>query len=309
MVPHKVNVREKDRLRKAESRLRIALAHERPDFNGWFRAVIDETFSTSRNLWSQKLAAMHVDGIATAKQLTRYYNGQTGHPGPSAAYALGWALNDFGIEWCSGPVCLLAAGHYESFFRIIAFMSMFENGRIVALRFAFATEYACASKLSYDESMGVDASVLPKLSIKHRRMLEEDRARHLTKNKSHNDLARAQLRLGSTVRDIIEESWKLALRRKTLPAASLDFRFAVKVMAIKECATSLRYDAALQLLVGSVRRRGSSEEIDVVRRLLPLTRIYSLEDMGEDLYRDPVFMQDKLFEIQQRMNNVSPEDQ
>ncbi|MGZ5095587.1 MAG: hypothetical protein ACXWCH_31100, partial [Burkholderiales bacterium] len=128
------------------------------NFSGWFRRRVDEMPpAAEKRVWSSRLADF-LDGEEDDRTLRRYYDGETQRPRAPLAYAIGWALRDVGLDWCSGPTALLAAGHVTPFFRLLGSLTATDDQsmRDQALRLAFATFRANAEAATFDDAFGLD---------------------------------------------------------------------------------------------------------------------------------------------------------
>lgn len=253
-------------LQKDAERKRVARAGHRAvaprDFSAWFRERVDELpFQDDSRAWSVRLADEMdkeddaVRGDEIDRTLRRYYDGETTRPRAGSAYNIGWGLHDVGIEWCSGPLGLLAAGHTVEFFQILAVLSGGSaKSRRAALRFAFAS-FTAIRPVS--------------------RGFREWRLRFRRE-------ARLAVASAANERPAIKSAWDALKQSSTgarseLKAALPDFRLAVDIVRARTCSEDALVYAALAVVEREASNRNKKDS-NIIRDLR--RRLYGVKLPG-----------------------------
>lgn len=225
---------------------RAAISSSDLDFRRWFRECVDELPpSDDAPVWSRRLADQLENGEESDKTLRRYYNGETKRPWARSAFALGWALHDLGLAWCSGPVALAAAGHIVPFFNLLQRLSTQGRlGREAALRFAFASFKA-----------NVTITVFPQAMLLNRAD------------------ARSAVEKAARVRSLIKEAWTSLCIGGPLQDVPPDFQFAFEIVKSGLCSEKLRVYGAVAVLAKSALDAPNSAEGKIVEDLTWLSPI------------------------------------
>jgi len=227
--------------------------------------------------WSRRLADHMEDGQETDKALRRYEAGEVKRPRGPAAYAIGWALNSCGLKWCSGPVALLAAGHTDRFFRVLAALSATEDitDRYAAYRFAFATSQAEPKAWEQRLRSATFGQDQHELNVKQKEWLEHLRDIH--------DRARTELEIAASQRTAIDKAWDASVTR--VSRASPQFALASEIVSSTACSESVRLVGALTVLRNAGLESLRTDENALISRLAPIPP-NMLEDEPEALYED-----------------------
>jgi hypothetical protein len=236
-------------------------------FTRWFRARVNEVVWRETPKWDRQLADRIEDESECDRTARRYYAGESKQPKRKFAYLIGWAFHDVGLKWCSGPVALMAAGHTEPFFRLLAALSGWNepHARDVALRLAFASPTAAMPEQTVEEAYNIspDEALLSDGAKKGLDKLRRDFPADQT---SDRQLAQKYLNMTTEHRTLIDLAWDRSL--STNVAASDDFQLALLIVTSGRCPDPVRLNAALNLIATSVRHGTSVSEKRVVEELL-----------------------------------------
>lgn len=152
-----------------------------------------------------------------------------------------------------------------------------QGAKPAALRYAFAAEKGGMG--TYDQTEGLDDARTRALSSRDRLLLDDNRAWHL----AERDEARRHLTAACANRDLIDGAWSLAERRVAATGVPEEFRHAISLMSSVDSLASERYDAALTILSAFTRRRGSVDDVTLIRDLIPLSPISNIDAIAERL--------------------------
>lgn len=246
------------------------------DFNFWFQECVDEIPPSKDDgrEWSMRLAALMPSAEESDRSLRRYHSGETRHPRAESAYAIGWALHDLNLNWCSGPVALAAASHTPQFFRMLAHLSGFgEPIRHAALRLGLSS-YTANAPIKTLRGIVVMNRARKKLphhdfTVSHRREVRE--------------LCRAALSEAAKEREAIDAAWEDRASELGLRLAAAPFRLALEIVTSTRCSEPLRVAVAVSLLAKAALSGISETEFGIANELEPF--IPRIPTMGFNQWR------------------------
>jgi hypothetical protein len=144
---------------------------------------------------------------------------------------------------------------------------------------------------SFDEVLQLQPSRVASAPPEFARELYEYRQDHLRREHSYRERARIATESAASERDLIERSWQLTLNRGTLRDVPEEFQLAVDIIESSRCEMSVRFNGALTILASTARRRPAvAEHADIVRDLIVISPIASIDDTLDELMRDPEFL-------------------
>jgi hypothetical protein len=247
-------LRAEDRDRKRATRASEGALY-RPDFCMWFKDRVDEVPWTGDYVWDRQLASAIRDGSESDRSLCRYYEGKSKHPGAALAYAIGWALHDVGLNWCSGPIALLAGGHAECFFELLAYLaSRGSLNREAALRYAFG---------SFQANAPIKANGV---AIQSPHLLRNKGffVRGQLERRTH---ARNAVRIAAQQRSAIEAAWK-ARKSRALRKVPGDFKYAFETVKARSAVNQeVRIAGALIMIAASIESQDSERDVQILQDL------------------------------------------
>jgi len=300
-VPYKSNARSRDSERKRVARKAKQQSIEQPNFKAWFRARVKEIEPEAGRRWEVRLAAESIGGEIDERTLDRHYTEASKRPRAPTAYVMGWALHDVGVDWCSGPVALLAAGYHEEFFMLLGFLATHGlEARSAALRFAFACDRAGAELTTYYDEIVLNKDRLAQVPQAARRKLLARRVDQLETEEKSRFKARAHLRNAAALRDVINQSWTKCRERRTLIDVPDSFQLAHDLISSAKCMKSIRYDGSLAVLSSFSKRYGTWAEQELVRELILVSPIQTVDDIADNILHDSDFVASKTKELVDR---------
>jgi hypothetical protein len=276
------NATEGRRLEKEAARKRVtraATVRLEVDFGRWLRDCVAQIPLSPRDgrVWDVRLAKAMGKGVETDRTLRRYYDAAIKRPGPSSAYAIGWGLHDLGVNWCSGPLGLLAAGHTTRFLKLLASVAGRDAvGRECALRLIFAGFKSNAPTRDHT------GRILSDVALRHKPRV----GIVIPHSLDVQVFLRSVVEVAAANRDIIDEAWEAA-ELPTLPRdAAPDFRRALRVFCSLPDREDFRLALACAVIANYSLSSHKQSEVELVSELVP----YSPMSMLRRLLKEDDFV-------------------
>jgi hypothetical protein len=191
----------------------------------------------------------------------RYYSGDTKRPQPPSAYDIGWGLHNLGVEWCSGPVALAAAGHTGYFLRLLTCLAGEGRvGRESALRFAFATHMANAPITS------ANGKVFEESDFRTRTV--RTLGIFVAARREGQRCMRSEVAIAALHRDLIDVAWEAADSSDQPRSTAKDFSRAYRVFRSLPDREDFRLALALAIIANYTLNGHNETETEIVRALI-----------------------------------------
>jgi hypothetical protein len=247
--------READRERKRVARASAGKPYS-PNFTSWFKQRVAETAWSGDYVWDRQLAAAIKDGSESDRSLRRYYDDESKKPRAPLAYTIGWAFHELGLEWCSGPVTLLAAGHAAEFFKLLAVLSSYGAVEREAALILALGSFRANSLVGGPDVGG------PSSNARYKRF-GLMRAAISVRKDARNAVGSAAQRRAS-----IDRAWNDSMKSGTLHKAQAVFRYAYETVSrVAPLSQGVRIAGALIMIAAFIEAQGSNREQEILEAL------------------------------------------